>query len=482
MLASPVPAVRVGQTLAQRYCIQRLLGEGAVGTVFQAEDLQRHGLVALKVLKASVCGDRLVLERFRREIQATMRLDCEYVVRTLGVDYLEDETPFMVMEYLNALDLSKVIASNGPLAVDKAIGFALQICVALAHAHHQGIVHRDIKPANLLLVRQPNSRELVKVADFGISKLVPNTFHGQIQKLTGNAVRLGSPTYMSPEQQTLGREVDARTDIWALGITLFEMLVGVTPFDSSPQAIRSESESPSSVPSVSRHRAGIPHGMDAIIAMCLQRLPEHRFQNVAELAVALAPYAAPGLARLPGEVTQLLGPQKFSVAPRAVPTSVRGDTLDGAGTTLGPTIAPGSGTARVNPRLWHRLGWFVGVLSIGVVGAAGSGLLWRPSNREPMLYARRYAALPVSSSWTKHTSTSVMGSSVAHTTEPRPASRHQAATDVGAGHPTAAPPIASINGGATPTPTPSSTIPAIEATAQPATAIATAAYQPDLGY
>lgn len=403
MPVSSIPAVRIGQIVAERYSVQRLLGEGAAGAVFAAEDLQQGRLVALKVLKASALSNRHALERFRREIHATMRIECEHIVRTLGVDYLGDETPFMVMEYLDARDLSRIIAEDGPLPFDKAIGFALQVCLALAHAHRLGIVHRDIKPANLLLVRQPNGREVVKVLDFGISKITSNALLTVPQKLTGKSVRLGSPMYMSPEQRTLGREVDERADIWALGITLFEMLAGVTPFDSNPLSIRGELEAPSSVPSLSRHRPGLPHGLDAIVARCLQRMPERRFQNVAELASALSPYAAPGMARLPWEVTQALGrPRASSRPPRAAAPQDQGALLDGIGpgTTLGPTIAPGPATVRVDPR--HRagrVGWLVGSLSLCAAIAAGVAWTLHQTEAPPRVAAHAYARIPIPAAW-----------------------------------------------------------------------------------
>ncbi len=408
MSASSGTAVRIGQILADRYSIQRLLGEGAVGSVFAAEDLDLRRLVAIKVLKADSLGDRFALERFRREIHATMRIECEYIVRTLGVDYLENAVPFMVMEYFDARDVAKAIAASGPLPLEKAIGFTLQICLALAHAHRLGIVHRDIKPANLLLVRQPNGRELVKILDFGISKIAADACINGSMKLTGNAVRLGTPMYMSPEQRTSAREVDERSDIWSLGITLFEMIAGVAPFDSSPSSIRSESEAPSSTPSLSRHRSGIPQGLDSVIAKCLQRMPDLRFQNVAELASALAPYAAPGMARLRGDVTHALGPPRFSAAPRAVsvpPASGFGAEVVGFGTTLGPTIAQGPATIRVGAR--HRGGlrwWLVGITSLGIVLLAAVALVLHRPEQVPQATAHLFTAMPVPAAWTRHAS------------------------------------------------------------------------------
>jgi tRNA A-37 threonylcarbamoyl transferase component Bud32 len=408
MSACSSTAVRIGQILADRYSIQRLLGEGAVGSVFAAEDLELRRLVAIKVLKAESFGDRFALERFRREIHTTLRIECEYIVRTLGVDYLDNAAPFMVMEYFDARDVSKVIADSGPLPLEKAIGFTLQLCLALAHAHRVGIVHCDIKPANLLLVRQPNGRELVKILDFGISKMAADSSVTTSTTPTNSAVRLGTPMYMSPEQRTSGREVDERSDIWSLGITLFEMIAGVAPFDSSPQSIRGECEAPSSTPSLSRHRPGIPQGLDSVIAQCLQRMPELRFQNVADLASALAPYAAPGMVRLRSEVTQALGIPRFSAAQRSIGASPAVGLAAhevGFDERLGPTAVAGPATIRIGLR--HRgnlLWWLVGITSLGMVLSIALALVLHESERVSHATARVYSSMPVLPAWTDRAS------------------------------------------------------------------------------
>lgn len=312
MSESSRQSVQVGELLAGRYRVRGLIGEGAVGAVFLADDLEAGKQVAIKVLKRALFADPLATERFRREIRATMAIACEYVVRTLAVGSLDNGAAFMVMPYQDGPDLARAMAERGPLPVELAVEFGLELCVALAHAHRLGIVHRDIKPANLLLVRAPNGRERIKVLDFGISKFTSDLDVTTPERLTGNAVRLGSPLYMSPEQRNFARDVDERADIWSFGITLFEMIAGVVPFDSSPHSSRGETEIPSTVPSLSCYRPGIPQQLDWVIARCLQRMPSYRFQSVAELADVLRPFVAPQVGQLAREVANVLAEVGYS--------------------------------------------------------------------------------------------------------------------------------------------------------------------------
>ncbi|HMA94751.1 MAG TPA: serine/threonine-protein kinase [Polyangiaceae bacterium] len=387
-------AVQVGELLDARYRIVRRLGEGAAGSVFAAEDRRLGGLVAIKVLKPSLFGERLARERFHREIRATMRIRCDYIVRTLDVGHLENGIPFMVMEYHDGYDLARAIAERGVLPLHRAVEHTLQVCVALAHTHRVGIVHRDIKPANLLLARLPDGREVVRVMDFGISKIAANSPDAVPTKLTGNAVRLGSPMYMSPEQRTLGRDVDERTDIWSLGITLFEMIAGVVPFDSNPPSLRSGSEAPSTVPSLSRHRPEIPPAFDRVIARCLQHSPELRYQNVAELAEALTAFDVVIEGRPNAKlVAEVLGRPRLSSDLR--PLSMSGF---GPGNTLGPAVACGAPA----PSLNRRRRWWA--LLVAAVAVAATVVLAGPHHRrEPShpLSLRSFSAMPVDPAWSQ---------------------------------------------------------------------------------
>jgi serine/threonine protein kinase/predicted membrane-bound spermidine synthase len=299
--------VRIGQILDQRYRVERLIGEGSMGFVFAARDIDSGQVVALKLLRPHLLAESVANERFHREIKATMSLDCEHIVRTLDVGHLGSGDPFMVMEYLEGVDLSKVIRDSGALAIERAVDYALQTCMALAHAHKQGFIHRDIKPANLMLVQSVAERELIKVLDFGISKLKPRASATLPLNLTANAVRLGSPLYVSPEQKASAAAADERSDIWSLGVTLFEMIAGVAPFVESPESLRDRNEPPIDAPRVSRYRSGVPRQLEQVLARCLQRVPRRRFQTVAELASALEPFASVSCAGLGRDIAELFG-------------------------------------------------------------------------------------------------------------------------------------------------------------------------------
>src|SRR5438552_2214501 len=209
----PVPE---GTVLQGKYQVGRLLGRGGMGVVVAARHLLLDTDVALKFLLTTEPG---VVERFSREARAAARLQSEHVGRVLDVGALPDGSPFMVMEYLAGEDLSQVLA-RGPLSVTDAVDYLLQACEAIAEAHALGIVHRDLKPANLFLAQRAHGRSMVKVLDFGISR---GGATASRLTLTGTGV-LGSPQYMSPEQWTEARAVDARSDVWSLGVVLYEMI------------------------------------------------------------------------------------------------------------------------------------------------------------------------------------------------------------------------------------------------------------------
>jgi len=275
--------VRIGAVLAGKYRVERILGQGGMGVVVQATHLQLHQPVAMKFLLPEVLTNAQVVQRFLREAQAVVRLKSEHVARVIDVGSLEDGAPYMVLEYLDGADLSHF--SRQQLTIGQIVDLMLQACEALAEAHAIGIVHRDIKPANFFIARHTDGSLLLKVLDFGISKVQQSTLEGN---LTATSMVMGTPSYMSPEQMRSSRDVDNRSDIWALGIVLYELLQGVPPFVAesfSGIAIKIATEP---LPPLS---AQLPQGLAAAVYRCLEKDPARRFQNVAELAHALAPYA-----------------------------------------------------------------------------------------------------------------------------------------------------------------------------------------------
>jgi eukaryotic-like serine/threonine-protein kinase len=280
--------VKAGDVLAGKYRVDRVIGAGGMGVVVLATHTVLHDRVALKFLLPHVLSNPSVAARFLREAQSAVRIKSPHVARVIDVGTLETGSPFMVMEFLEGRDLGDLLAADGPLDTDVACVFALQACEALAAAHAAHVVHRDIKPANLFITNTADGAPTVKVLDFGISKSAG--LDGQAA-LTQTQVSMGSPLYMSPEQMRSARDVDARADIWSLGVVLYEMLSGTLPFlaDSMPQLCALVLEN--SAPPVRAIRPDVPEGLGDAVAKCLQKRVEDRFDNVADLAKALAPYA-----------------------------------------------------------------------------------------------------------------------------------------------------------------------------------------------
>jgi len=215
-----------GDLLAGKYLIERRLGQGGMGTVFAATHVQLREAVALKCLRPHVAHNPAMVARFVREARAAVRIKSEHVARVLDVGSLPTGEPFMVMELLSGQDLHRVSAERGPLPAAEAALYVAHACDAVAEAHLYGIVHRDLKPANLFLTRRADGSPLVKVLDFGISKVADE----DDVNLTATTDVLGSPLYMSPEQIRSPKDVDARSDVWALGAILYKLLTGRAAF------------------------------------------------------------------------------------------------------------------------------------------------------------------------------------------------------------------------------------------------------------
>jgi hypothetical protein len=293
----PAPPVAPGDVLAGKYRIDRILGAGGMGVVVAATHLALHQKVAIKFLLPSGASLPETKERFLREARAAVRLRSEHVAKVTDVGTLEDGSPYMVMEHLEGSTLGQRLRDQGPSPIADAVGFVMQACEAVAEAHAAGIIHRDLKPDNLFLTTRVDGQPLVKVLDFGIAKL---TGTDATLALTRSASVVGSPLYMPPEQLRSARHVDARSDIWALGAVLFELLTGRTPFvaQTFPELCMKVAQDPAPAPSA--FRVEIPPELDAAVLGCLQKEVAQRIQNVGDLANALQPFApeeARGFAR-----------------------------------------------------------------------------------------------------------------------------------------------------------------------------------------
>jgi tRNA A-37 threonylcarbamoyl transferase component Bud32 len=288
MLAMTAP-VSPGELLAGKYVVDRILGEGGMGIVVSATHQQLGQRVAVKFLLPAYCENPEAVARFLREAQAAVRIQSEHVARVIDVGTLESGAPYMVMEYLSGRDLASELTTRGPLPIEEAVGHVLQACEAIAEAHAHGIVHRDLKPANLFLARRADGSPLVKVLDFGISKSAAGV--GAPMNLTSTQSVMGSPLYMSPEQLKSTKNVDHRTDIWALGVILYELVTGVTPFRAETVSALIATVVSEQPPALRTLRPEAPPELEAILSRCLEKDPARRVPHVGTLALALEPLA-----------------------------------------------------------------------------------------------------------------------------------------------------------------------------------------------
>jgi eukaryotic-like serine/threonine-protein kinase len=282
----------VGEIVAGKYQVAGLLGNGGMGYVVSALHIELGELVALKFLHREALLHEQLVARFAREARAAVKIRSEHVVRVFDVGALPDGVPFIVMEHLKGQDLADVVSQRGRLPIPVAVEYVMQACEALASAHAKGIVHRDVKPENLFLTRLEHGGDVIKVLDFGISKLaLSSSISTGPRQFVETQIAMGSPTYMSPEQVRACAEVDARADVWSLGCVLFELLTGTTAFDA-PTLMQLGVAILESEPARLRSLLNdAPPGLEAAILRCLEKDPDKRFQNMAELASALFPFA-----------------------------------------------------------------------------------------------------------------------------------------------------------------------------------------------
>jgi serine/threonine-protein kinase len=359
--------VQPGELLAGKYRIERILGRGGMGVVVSAIHEALDERVALKFLLPDALESREAVERFLREARAAVKIRSEHVARVTDVGTLASGSPYMVMEYLDGVDLARYVENTGPLPVQEAVEYVLQACEALAEAHALGIVHRDLKPANLFRTVRPDGTPAIKLLDFGISKITaPDA------SITRTSSMMGSPLYMAPEQMTSAKNVDARADVWAIGIILHELLAGEVPFggETIPElCAKILTEPPRPIRAL---RAEVSPELERVILRCLNKDREQRYRSVAELAVELRPFA-PERALLSIErVSRVLGVSRVAAEPLAAPaqTSAETDTQAAWGETATP--AP--------PLERPRRGLLLAGAAAVVLGGVAAVLLLTPSD------------------------------------------------------------------------------------------------------
>ncbi len=471
--------VEPGALVAGKYRVERVIGRGGMGVVVAAVHVDLGQRVAIKVLLPEAMAHASTVARFEREARAVVGLESDHVARVFDVGRLDDGTPYMVMELLEGTDLAAESRERGRLPYAEAVGYVLQACDALGEAHRRGLVHRDVKPANLFLARRGRRDPIVKVLDFGISKL---TSPEAAPDLTRTRDVMGSPLYMAPEQLRASKDVDARADVWSLGVTLYELVTGVAPFGGATLAELSANILTAEPPSVvgAAPASKIPAGLEQVVSRCLRKRPEDRYPDMDSLAAALAPFArAEREASSPLAATsdEIASEPEPAASPPPAPGRARGtppllpahpsaaayastpSAVVEAQVHMIATIAraPGAERTRLAPA---ALGVAV-ILSAGVALYVAQG---RASSSEVVAPPPSIASVsplpfePSAASSPPVASTSAPSGSAP--TPPPPSLRPPPTAPVGAGSPTSSPPtVSSSNVARPPPPPPSSSTP-----------------------
>jgi serine/threonine protein kinase len=325
-----------GTILLGKYRIDDLIGTGGMGNVVRASHLYLQQAFAIKILLPQMAESESTRQRFLREAQATVKLKSEHIARVIDVGTMHDGAPFMVMEFLDGNDLNQILRHHGPQVPAIAVDVLLQACEGIAEAHALGIIHRDIKPSNFFITRRPDGSMLLKILDFGISK-TPVGY----DELTGTQTVIGTPSYMAPEQMKSGKAADARSDIWSIGVVMYQLLTGNLPFSGDSYAelvLKVGLEQPAPIP------VPLPTGLSEIILRCLEKDPNLRYQNVSEFARVLAPYATDPIAAAQSAARTVRILQQ-----RGTQQGVAVSPITGGGGLLTPVpISP----AQLTPRSW----------------------------------------------------------------------------------------------------------------------------------
>lgn len=334
-----IHSVQAGDVLAGKYRVDRVLGAGGMGMVVAARHLDLNKLVALKFMLSSAAQNPEAAHRFVQEARSAAQLRSEHVAHVSDYGTLETGEPYIVIEYLEGEDLGELLSRSGPLAIGFAVELMQQACEAMEEAHANGIIHRDIKPQNMFLTKRRKGSACLKVLDFGLSKVALTGEAPAGLHQTNTAALLGSPLYMSPEQMRSARGVDHRADIWSLGATMYELLVGQPPFPADSLmdlCVKLANERPRALREL---RPEIPAGLEWAVLHCLEADPKARFQSVAEFSAALAPFsgnAATG--------TVAYGAAPVAAAPPTPAAAMSNDRFANTGNE-----APATGSAQLVP-------------------------------------------------------------------------------------------------------------------------------------
>jgi serine/threonine protein kinase len=330
--------IEIGAVLDGRYRIDAILGAGGMGVVYRAEHLALRQTVAIKMPLLGVTAQSETVQRLLREARAAVRLRSPHVCRVIDVGSTPAGLPYLVLEHLEGIVLSAYLRRKTTLSFDQTWRFLLETCEAVGEAHGLGIVHRDIKPPNLFLVTDRHGRRSIKVLDFGISKVSdPEAFE---PRLTESSVLMGSPSYIAPEQMADTRSVDARADVWALGVCAYELVTGKLPFKGSSVMDLAVRIAMDEVVPPRSLRSDTPPALEAIILRCLSKAPEDRYASAVELGAALGAAAPPDIARafVGSELKDSNNPSAMSKAADTIPFA-DDDSLPATSATVTAALA-----------------------------------------------------------------------------------------------------------------------------------------------
>ena len=286
---------KADDVIAGKYHVVRMLGEGGMGVVYEAVHKRLRQRVAIKMILPRLLKATDFVARFEREARAASQIRGPNVARVIDVDVLPNGVPYMVMEYLEGNDLSAELRNRGRLPIAEAVGFVLDACTAMHEAHSMGIIHRDLKPSNLFVCGE-GGRRIVKVLDFGISKMTMDSD----PNVTATQTTIGTPLYMSPEQVRSAKHVDGRSDIWSLGVILYELIAGRPPFEGGPTAVAAAIVADVPTP-LATLRTEVPVALDAAVMKALTKDMKGRHTTIREFADALRPFAPSTWVPLPGD-------------------------------------------------------------------------------------------------------------------------------------------------------------------------------------
>ena len=339
----------VGQLLAGKYRLERLIGRGGMGLVYAAHHELLHQRVAIKLLLTDARADAGTVTRFMNEARAAARIPSDHVVRVLDVGLLDEGRPYLVMEYLEGRDLAHLLEERGRLTPRESVDYVLEAIEAVAQAHALGIVHRDLKPSNLFLAESADGTRAVKVLDFGIAKAFGKAADAHAAVTTQGL--LGSPAYMAPEYVRSAKSFEPRSDMWAFGVILYELLTGAVPFrgDNVGEILVAILEkTPTSLASIV---PGLSPGLVEVVERCMRRDVDARFANLAELAEALAPFAtkrAQSIAHIRTSM-KVLEDRPDASASRALPRASADDPTELAPAAVAPGVQTNDSWSGASP-------------------------------------------------------------------------------------------------------------------------------------